>query len=59
MAAKEGQLSMYGRINLRPGTGFKGRVTTSYIDGTLHERMMRRAYLRAAAVASAMRRKND
>ena len=58
MNAKEGQLSIYGRINPRQETGLLGRVI-NHIDGTLHERMMRRAYLRAAAVASAMRRKND
>jgi hypothetical protein len=58
MVAKEGQLTMYGRINPRPGTGLLGRVI-HHIDGTLHERMMLRAYLRAAPVAAAMRRKND
>jgi len=58
MNAKEGQRTMYGRINPRPGTGLLGRVI-HHIDGTLHERMMRRAYLRAAPAASAMRRKND
>jgi hypothetical protein len=58
MNAKEGQRTMYGRINPRPGTGLLGRVI-HHIDGTLHERMMLRAYLRAAPVAAAMRRKND
>ena len=47
MSAKEGQTTIYGPVAPRPGTGLLGRVM-HHVDGTLHERMMRRAYFRAA-----------
>jgi hypothetical protein len=52
--AKEGQITMHGRINPKPGTGLLGRVM-HHVDGKLHERMFRRAYLRAAPAAASLR----
>ena len=54
MNAKEGQMTCYGPIKPRPGTGLLGRVM-HHIDGNLQERMIRRAYFRAAPAAAALR----
>lgn len=54
MVAKEGQRTMHGPIEPRPGTGFLGCVM-HHVHGKLHERMIRRAYFRAAPAAAEMR----
>jgi hypothetical protein len=54
MVVKEGQVSMHGPIKPRPGTGLLARVI-HHVDGKLHERMIRRAYFRAAPAAAALR----
>jgi hypothetical protein len=43
MNAKEGQVTMHGRIKPRPGIGLLARVMHR-VDGNLHERMIQRAW---------------
>jgi hypothetical protein len=55
IVAKEGQVkTIHGPIKPRPGTSLLGRIM-HHVDGKLHERMIRRAYFRAAPVAGALR----
>jgi hypothetical protein len=56
MNAKEGQVSMHGRIKPRPGIGLLARVMHR-VDGNLHERMIQRACFRAAPAVGALREK--
>jgi hypothetical protein len=51
---REGQKTVHGPIEPRPGTGLFGRIL-HHIHGRLMQMMMRRAYFRGAPIAAEIR----